>query len=262
MAELPLPCFPPMPDAGLLRDPEIPVGLLNRLAEARGLVTGGGRPLRFVDAAGAGGAGYEQRAFLHGEVETRPANRHDACNAIAWLAMPLTKAVINRRHAQAILAAEAAGRPERGVLRDALTQLDECGVLVCHADPPLWELVRRHRWREVFHDRRAGVLSAMRFLVLGHASLEALERPFRGLCGKAVAIEVSHDWMRRSPQAQWEDADARLAAWIADAALRPADLQPLPFLGIPGLTPDSEHGDYYNDISQFRPPRRPAGPVA
>lgn len=251
-----------MPGLRLLQDDAIAIAACNALAAERGLVSGGGRPLRFVAADGSGGAGYETRAYLHGEVETRHGNRHDACNAVAWLAMPRTKAVINRRHAVAVRDAEAAGTRERGALRDALTQFDECGVLVCHADPALWNLIRAHHWREAFHDRRGRVLTGMRFFVLGHASLAALERPFPGLCGKAIGFEVPSQWMDLPPSAQWADADARLAAWLAESELRPADLQPLPFLGIPGLTPDSERGAYYDDVRQFRPRRGPRAPVA
>lgn len=36
------------------------------------------------------------------------------------------------------------------------------------------------------------------------------------------------------------------------------DLQPLPLLGIPGVTPDSELASYYDDRWQFRPGRQRA----
>jgi hypothetical protein len=39
---------------------------------------------------------------------------------------------------------------------------------------------------------------------------------------------------------------------------RPRDFQPLPLLGIPGVTPDSEDPAYYDDTWQFRPGRRGA----
>ena len=35
-------------------------------------------------------------------VETRPGNRHDLFNALAWLAFPLSKAGLNARHAAQI----------------------------------------------------------------------------------------------------------------------------------------------------------------
>ena len=51
--------------------------------------------------------------------------------------------------------------------------------------------------------------------------------------------------------------DARLAAELAGGAYRrPRDFQPLPLLGIPGVTPASEDPGYYDDTWQFRPGRR------
>ena len=41
---------------------------------------------------------------------------------------------------------------------------------------------------------------------------------------------------------------------------RPRELQPLPLLGLPGVTRDNENPDYYADTWQFRPGRR-AKPV-
>ncbi|MBL8491598.1 MAG: DUF3025 domain-containing protein [Rhodocyclaceae bacterium] len=255
MVDLPAPCFPAFPGREAFAAGPPSLDVLNGLAAPRGLVTGGGKPLCFVAATGAGGGDYERRAYVSGEVETRTGNLHDAFNALAWLAMPLTKAAINRRHAGALaIVPDVPGR--RGALRDALAQFDECGVVVCTGDARLWELLRAHRWRELFHDRRTEVLARMRFLVLGHASLEALARPFAGLCGKAVPLAVDDAWLDMAAEAQWAAADRRLAGFLDATDLRPGDLQPLPFLGIPGLTADSEAGDYYDDRRQFRPRRR------
>ena len=57
--------------------------------------------------------------------------------------------------------------------------------------------------------------------------------------------------------ARQAEADAWLAGRLADPD-RPFDktaLSPLPLLGIPGVTADSERADYYRDTRQFRPPR-------
>lgn len=256
MVDLPGPCFPALPGREAFAAGIPSLDVLNGLAASRGVVTGGGKPLRFVAATGAGGGDYERRAFLTGEVETRDGNLHDAFNALVWLAMPLAKAAINRRHADALAAASAIpGR--RGALRDALAQFDECGVVVCTSDASLWALLRDHRWLELFHGRRREVLARMRFLVFGHASLDALATPFPGLCGKALALPVDEAWLDLPAEAQWAEADRRLAEFLAAAHLRPGDLQPLPFLGVPGLTADSEAADYYADRRQFRPRRRP-----
>jgi len=226
--------------------PDLP--RLNAMARERRLVTGGGVALRFVEPSG-GADGYEERAFLAGEIATRPGNRHDLFNALIWLALPLSKAALNRRHFAALTEARREGRSERGALRDALTQFDECGVVVAGSSPDLWQGLCAHRWREVFVDRRAELLRSTRFMVFGHASHDALAAPFVGLCGKALFIEVDAAWLELA------EMDTRLAARFDTGDFSPRDWQPLPLLGIPGATVENERPDYYGDRRQFRPAR-------
>lgn len=232
---------------------------LNHLAAERGIITGHGKPLRFVVPADDG-LGYEERACLHGEVATRADSRHDLFNALVWLAFPLAKAVINRRHHAALLSARAAGNEARGALRDALTQFDECGVVVAGNSRELWQALCAHRWREVFVERREELLAGTRFFVFGHASQDLLAAPFVGMCGKALFIDVGAAWLDLPAGTALAELDARLAARLAEDDFAPRDWQPLPLLGIPGATPDNHCPAYYDDTRQFRPPRRmPAG---
>lgn len=228
---------------------------LNAIAAARGIPTGGGARLRFV-APPDDGEGYEERAWRCGEVATRADNRHDLFNALIWLAFPRSKAAMNRRHHQALRAARIAGNEARGPLRDALTQFDECGVIVAGTAPELWQGLCDHRWREVFVERRAELLRTTRFVVFGHASHDALGAPFVGLCGKALFIEVDVAWLKLSAEPAMAELDARLAAQLGERDFAPRDWQPLPLLGIPGATPDNGDPAYYEDTRQFRPPRR------
>lgn len=221
---------------------------LNAEATAAGLLTGGGHPLRFVPPGA--GEGYEASAYLRGEVETRPDNWHDLFGAWVWLAFPRSKAVMNRLHWQALQT--ETGR--RGPVRDALTQFDECGVVVLSTDSSLWEGIRQHRWREVFAERRADVRQHLRFIVYGHGSHDALQAPFIGLCGKALCFEVDH--LPETVAAQVELADQRLTDYLLQTeSLNPRCWQPLPLLGIPGATADNENPAYYDDTRQFRPLR-------
>lgn len=227
---------------------------LNALARESGLVTGGGAPLCFVEPID-GPQGYEERAYLAGEIATRPGNRHDLFNALVWLAFPSTKAVLNRRHFAALTAARREGRPERGALRDALTQFDECGVVVAGSSPDLWQGLSAHRWREVFVERRGELLRSTRFIVFGHASHDALAAPFVGLCGKALFLDVDTAWLELSETAALASLDRRMATLFDSGNFSPRDWQPLPLLGIPGATVDNESPDYYDDTRQFRPAR-------
>ena len=69
---------------------------------------------------------YEVHLFETGHVQTRPDNKHDLFNALAWLAFPKTKARINAMHAAEI--PREGGK--RGRLRDMLTIFDEGGAIV------------------------------------------------------------------------------------------------------------------------------------
>lgn len=193
--------------------------------------------MRFVAPASADPY-YEVHLYESGEVHTRPGNRHDLFNALCWLAFPRTKARINALHAAAI--PREGGK--RGRLRDLLTILDEGGVLVACADASLNAMVREFRWRELFWERRARAQASMRFLVLGHATLEQALEPRPGITCKALFIDPARD------------ADAQAAAWLgqlpADAS--PRLLAPLPVFGYPGWLPESGRAEFYDDVRFFR----------
>ncbi|MBI4988509.1 MAG: DUF3025 domain-containing protein [Rhodocyclales bacterium] len=215
-----------------------------------------GAPIRFVLPADSA-AGYEERVFTHGEVETRADNWHDFFNALAWLAYPRTKRVLNGRHHAALQAQRAAGSSARGTVRDAITQFDECGIVVASASPELAGLIRAHEWKELFWQRRAQLARDMRFFVFGHATWDQLRAPFVGLTAKAVFLEVEAAWLSRSIEHQLADVDGRLAGIFSrpDAYAMPRDFQPLPLLGIPGVATGNAEPAYYDDTRQFRPRR-------
>lgn len=234
--------LPPRPDGAALA----------ALAEQYPIHTDNGQRVRFVPPQ-TDGLVYECRIWENGEVETRPDNWHDFFNALVWLSFPLTKIAISAAHMRAM---QQPGE-ERGRVRDALTHFDECGIVVLSAQSELLDLLRGFRWQELFVAQRAAVLHSMRFVIFGHATYEQLLSPFRGLTAKAVLYEVDEAWLRLSDSELVAAVDRRLAADIAAGCfVRPRDLQPLPLLGIPGVTPDSEDPAYYDDTWQFRPGRR------
>ena len=224
------------------------------LAERHPIIDGNGRRIRFVPPR-PDGLAYECRIWESGEVETRPDNWHDWFNALVWLSFPQTKLAVSARHVRAMTPAGAA----RGSERDALTHFDECGIVVLASRPELLDLLRSFQWQALFVARRAEVEHHMRFVVFGHATYERLLNPFRGLTAKAILHEVDDGWLNLSVAGQAAAVDALLAADFANGrCVRPRDLQPLPLLGIPGVTPDSQAASYYDDAWQFRPGRRRA----
>jgi len=232
---------------------------LNAIAAARGIVTGGGKPLRFVASAAKPRPlelPYEMRIFETGEVPTREQNWHDLFNALTWLAYPRTKAVLNRRHHDEL--SKRRGEALRGTARDVLTLFDEGGVLVACADPFLAGLLRGFRWKELFWERRNEVVKRMRFHVFGHAILENALALFRGVTAKALIVDVRHDAIAQSTESLNAVFDVRAAGYFAspEALASTRTLAPLPVLGIPGWTPENDCPDYYDDVEQFRPGRR------
>jgi len=225
---------------------------LGELAEQFPIHTENGQRVRFVPPR-PDGLVYECRIWESGEVETRPDNWHDFFNALVWLGFPQTKIAVSAAHMRGMQAPGEA----RGTTRDALTHFDECGIVVLASQPELLDLLRDFQWKQLFVERRAEVICCMRFVIFGHATYEQMLRPFRGLTAKAVLYEVSEAWLEMGDSEQLAAVDKLLAAdLISGRYTRPRDFQPLPLLGIPGVTPDNEDPAYYDDSWQFRPGRR------
>ena len=234
-----LACLPAAPDCDAVA----------ALAERFPIVLPNGKCIRFVPPP-EDGLSYEARLWASGAVATRPANWHDFFNALVWLSFPRAKLALSAGHARAT--GESGG--PRGAHRDALTHFDECGIVVVSSQPDLLTLLREFRWKALFVERRADVRAAMRFFVFGHATYEALLQPYYGLAAKAILFAVDADWLALSDAAQLSAVDAMLAAELDSGRhARPRDFSPLPLLGIPGVTADSEETAYYDDVRQFRP---------
>src|SRR5450759_612390 len=90
-----------------------------------------GAAIHFVaPAAAVSAADYETQILRTGAVPTRPGNRHDAFNALCWIAFPGFKRACNALHAVHVERARPAAAAPRGPVRDALTLADESGEIV------------------------------------------------------------------------------------------------------------------------------------
>ncbi|MCB1916099.1 MAG: DUF3025 domain-containing protein [Rhodocyclaceae bacterium] len=236
-----------------LRVPPAPPAIDALLARRRPR-TAEGRMLQVAGAGNDSALDYERRIRGAGALATRPGCWHDYFNALVWCVFPASKAVINQRHCEA-----AGGDRERGAVRDALTQFDECGALVVSSDPDLLDGLRGHRWEAVLWRQREHFMRHCRVLIVGHATLDALRRPFSGLCAKALYRQVPSHWLSADPVQRVCEADAWLADWLEGRGdmLTPRAFAPLPLLGLPQVTPDNACADYYRDSAQFRPRRAP-----
>lgn len=217
-------------------------GLLSEASAAQGL------SVRFVSqAALPEGQAYEQFIFEQGQVPTRE-NPHDFFNGLCWLRYPQTKQQLNRLQGAEI--ARQGVQSTRGPLRDALTLFDE-NAAVLQAPEPLWQALLARDWQRLFVDLRS-LWGQVRLELFGHALLEKLVTPYKGITAHVYAVPVPLGL----------DGDTAWDAWLANSlsadGLRHKPFTPLPVLGVPGWWPENAHAAFYADASVFRPRRAPA----
>lgn len=194
---------------------------------------------------------YEQHIFDTRQVPTRD-NLHDFFNGMMWLHFPKTKRRLNALQGEE-LARMGGVHATRGALRDALTLFDE-NVALLQAPDVLWQALADKRWDDVFGHLR-GLWAESRLVVFGHATLEQLVRPFKGITAHVYRVPcsvgdgLSTDWMPA-----WDDWLAQdLTA--AKLSARPKPFVHLPVLGVPGWWPANADPGFYADASVFRPLR-------
>lgn len=234
------PLFAPiLPGLSLFSSCDVPptVGELNSSLKAAGVcfVPQTAKSNNFADS-------YEPRIFLRGEVQTREHNWHDFFNALVWHRFPKAKKAVNALQYEL----QKSRFPDKNRLpaENMLTLFDENGAIVVARDPELIELIREHKWRELFWDRRAQIEKELKVLVFGHAMYEKAMRPYIGLTAQALLF-VDVDL---------ENVDSFLAEWLTSKSfnLQTNDLDPLPVLGMPGWWPANHDQSFYNNPQYFR----------
>ncbi len=241
------------PWADQLAAPDWPeLATLNRMASDAQLVNAAGRPVQFQpQTQRCGQRDYEAGILASGTVPTRGQNWHDLLNALTWLAFPHTKAALNAVQCAELSPDTTGGR---GAISDAATLFDESGLVLAGPDPGLAELLAARRWHEAFVTRRAD-WRHLRTYVVGHAVLEKLLTPWPGITAKCLFVAMDEfpekDLEHCAPGACLDLAIAE--QWRMGRIRRPADLFPLPVLGLPGWWADNEVPGYYDDTRVFRP---------
>jgi hypothetical protein len=231
----------------------------NALLQTRPVTTQSGLPLKFV-AQSHGKlpfeAQYEPRCYLKGEVQTRERNWHDLFNALAWLVFPKTKAAINARHYRSLIS-DTPLTSQRGSIRDVNTLIDESGVIVACANRDLAALLRNFKWKQLFWQRREDVQAQMGFYIFGHGLYEKAMRPYAGLTGQGLVLEVAPEFFGRPQDERLAHLDIKLADYLNSPAHGNStrELTPVPLLGIPGWA-EAQCAEYYDDTDYFRPGRR------
>lgn len=228
---------------------------LEALLSDRGVANAAGMPLTLVDATGGTAADYERRIGQSGHLSIRPEQWHDLFNVCMWALWPATKAALNRGHCNALAVQDG---PRRSPLRDALTAIDEDGIVIAVTDPALADLACGFRWRELFIDRRADLAADFQPFVIGHGLCEKLLAPFVGLTAKALLVPVEAHFAKLSMAARAAVLDAAVAGLLIrpGGIATPADLAPLPVLGLPGWWPGNDDPGFYDAAAYFRSGRR------
>ena len=253
-----------------LAGPEFPTaGELCRMLPA-GIESHGGQPVRFIPAGDIPGVAYEDHIFSTGRVSTRPDSWHDLFNAMVWCRFPRLKAAMNAVHfeQQKTRQSPARGvRGARGKMRDALTLLDESGAIVVGSDRESLQAMAEHDWPRVFGSGTSSQPNSdepdkLDLFLCGHALLEKFLDPYKAITAKVLLVQVEEHSKLLSRNDFIARLDHRLADRLLDGNLfsHPADLSPLPLMGVPGWWPEQDSA-FYSDRGVFRPRRENSNPA-
>lgn len=196
---------------------------------------------------------YEQRIYQQGLVPTRHANWHDFFNALIYLLFPKTKKEINRLHCIHI---DLHGQQKRSKCRDALTLLDECGVLIPYCDNDIIQKLQNHQWKAAFFEQRDCWGKTLDAVMIGHANYEKALTPYIGFTGKALYLEVEESFFGLNLLEKYQYLDTILAQNLENLMQDNSNLFPLPILGVPGWWPDNEEITFYDNQDYFRAKRK------
>ncbi|WJG08269.1 DUF3025 domain-containing protein [Aliiglaciecola sp. LCG003] len=195
---------------------------------------------------------YEQIINQQSIIPTRPDSWHDLFNGLIWLQYPKTKKLLNQWHMQDI---EQYGLTPRTARRNRITHFDECGVVLAVVDKQISGLLAEHHWQQAFVQHRPSWGKQIKAFIFGHANLEMMLKPFIGLTGKWLAVEVTAEFFKLEYGQQVSLLDTKLAAQLqAEQPFSQAkSLRPLPLLGVPDWWDDNQHPEFYRNTDYFRP---------
>jgi hypothetical protein len=202
---------------------------------------------RAVQRAG----GYEKHIATFSAVPTRRESWHDFFNMSVWAHFPRLRWALNALHVDENLG-PADPRNGRTPAQNRAASLDEAGMLVASTSRSLLEELRALRFKAVFWQRREELLASSRFYVIGHGLLESLLTPHPRLAARSLLLHVPA--LSRDPDQQRFELDALAAERIHAWRQRPAMLDPIPVLAIPGYAANDSVAFYDDPHNQpFRP---------
>lgn len=216
---------------------------LNNRAQSLALLTGRGRPLRFVPQNQLPDPiAYESWIAQTGNVPTRD-NLHDRYNALMWLTFPKTKAQLNAIQASEIDRLGMGGA--RGPVRDAATLWDENLVIIIgQQDTDKLQMALDSRdWFGLFWHYRSRWHRDWHVVPFGHALLEKLAAPYKAITGHAIVVSAK--------ALEISMLDTHLSCRIGPQ-MSTAMFRPLPVMGVPMWDATNQLLDFYEDPKVFR----------
>lgn len=199
---------------------------------------------------------YEVRIYERGEIQTRTHDWHDFFNALTWVCFPQAKVAINAQHYKALLDHKTTlyTRNKRTPQEDLLSIYNENGIAIVSGDPKLSDMIHNFQWKSLFWEHRDTIKHKLRIYLFGHALYEKCMVPYVGLTGHARIYETGEAFFHQPLSRQRHQVDTWIAKDFSDphSLWSTRQLAPFPLLGYPGLVPDSEYPDYYDNTRYFR----------
>lgn len=203
-------------------------------------------PKHFVpQAALPTGTAYESFIYESNGIPTRD-GPHDYFNALCWFLFRHSKIQLNR--VQAAQIRQDGVYSQRGAVRDAITIIDENGLLLACSDE-LWQALSHKHWQRAFVELRSEWQHSQT-VIFGHALMEKLLNPYKGICAHVIRIP-----QQATDRLDLNAVDKWLSAFLSAENLAAKPYIPLPIFGIPGWHQDQHQVGFYEDKEVFRPPR-------
>jgi len=169
-----------------------------------------------------------------------------------WSVFPHTKVMINALHAADI---QQHGKP-RTPQRDALTVLDESGVIIVASRRECLQHVLDFAWETLFWEERAAWGQEIACFMIGHATLEKMLTPYVGVTAHALLVEVTPAFFHLPLAQQHAYLDQVVSGRLQHGGLAStACLNPFPLLGVPGWW-ENTAVEFYRDRGYFREKNR------
>lgn len=191
------------------------------------------------------GRAYESFIFESNGIPTRD-GPHDYFNALCWFLFTKSKVQLNQ--VQAAQIKKDGVYTQRGPVRDAITIIDENGLLLACSDE-LWSALEKKDWQRAFIDLKEHWQNSQT-VVFGHALIEKLLNPYKGICAHVLRVP------RQLGAFDLKRVDDWLSQQLTEEHLASKPYIPVPIFGIPGWHGDQADEGFYQDKSVFRVPRK------